>query len=146
MRRAGGTPIEEAPWWVVAIFALLLWLIAFPAIVGLLAGLGLWSGRHLPAVLGSLALAVIVAAGLATRRPWPRTPTTSLHDTRPLFVRFSTWLTTALLLPNVIFGTLVLAQPQPEMDYRGVALVAMLISAAHGAVAALPRWRPRSPP
>jgi hypothetical protein len=141
LRRVGGTPIEEAPLWALAIFTLLLWLIAFPAVVGLLAGLGAWHGRHLPAALASLALAVIVTAGAATRRPWRRVPVTALHDPRPLFVRFSTWLITALLLPNVIFCTLVLTQPQPELGYRGTALVAMLISAVHGAAATLARRR-----
>ena len=145
LRRTGGTPIEEAPPWVLAIFALLLGLIAFPAIVGLLAGLDAWHGQHLPAALASLALAVLVTAGAATRRPWRRAPPTTLHDPRPLFVRFSTWLITALLLPNVLFGILVLAQPQPEIGYRGAVLVGMLVSAAHGAVAALARRRRPAP-
>lgn len=146
LRRSGGTPIEEAPLWALAIFTLLLWLIAFPAVVGLLAGLGLWHGRPLPAALAALALAVVVTAGAATRRPWRRTAVTALHDPRPLFIRFSTWLLVALLLPNVLFGTLVLAQPQPELGYRGTALVAMLISAVHGAAATLARRRRRAAP
>jgi hypothetical protein len=146
LRRTGGTPIEEAPHWALAIFALLLWLIAFPAIVGLLAGLDAWHGRHLPAALASLALAVLVTAGAATRRPWRRAPPTALHDPRPLFVRFSTWLIVALLLPNVLFGTLVLTQPRPEIGYRGAALVAMLVSAVHGAAVAFARrGRPPAP-
>jgi hypothetical protein len=145
LRRVDGTPIEEAPLWALAIFTLLLWLIAFPAIVGLLAGLDAWHGRHLPAALASLALAVIVTAGAATRRPWRRVPVTALHDPRPLFVRFSTWLITALLLPNVLFGTLVLAQPRPELGYRGAVLVGLLVSAAHGVVAALARRRRPAP-
>jgi hypothetical protein len=45
----------------------------------------------------------------------------------------------------VIFGILVLAQPQPELGYRGAALVGMLISAAHGAMAALARRRRPAP-
>lgn len=146
MRRVGGTPIEEAPLWALAIFTALLWLIAFPAVVGLLAGLGLWHGRLLPAALAALALAVLVTAGAATRKPWRRTPPTALHDPRPLFVRFSTWLIVALLLPNVLFGILVLSQPRPEIGYRGAAMVAMLVSAAHGAAAALARRGRRPEP
>lgn len=145
LRRTGGTPIEEAPPWVLAIFALLLGLIAFPAIVGLLAGLDAWHGQHLAAALASLALAVLVTAGAATRRPWRRAPPSALHDPRPLFVRFSTWLITALLLPNVLFGMLVLVQPRPEIGYRGAVLVGMLVSAAHGAVAMLARRRRPAP-
>ena len=34
-RTSHGTPIEEAPLWVLAIFAALLWLVAFPALAGL---------------------------------------------------------------------------------------------------------------
>lgn len=146
LRRVGGTPIEEAPLWALAIFTALLSLIAFPAVVGLLAGLGLWHGRLLPAALAALALAVLVTAGAATRKPWRRTPPTPLHDPRPLFVRFSTWLIVALLLPNVLFGVLVLGQPRPEIGYRGAALVAMLVSAVHGAAAALARRGRRPAP
>jgi hypothetical protein len=100
MRRVGGTPIEEAPLWALAIFTALLWLIAFPAVVGLLAGLGLWHGRLLPAALAALALAVLVTAGAATRQPWRRTPPTPLHDPRPLFGRLATGEIVAHRLPN----------------------------------------------
>jgi MFS family permease len=143
LRRVGGTPVEEAPWWALAIFALLLALVAFPAVVGLLAGLGRWHGQHGAAAAGALAVALAIVAAVATRRPWRREPATPLHDPRPLAVRFSTWLITALLLPNVLFGFLVLAQPDPAVGYRSVALAAMLISAAQGAWAVTVRRRGR---
>lgn len=146
LRRVGGTPVEEAPWWALAIFALLLALVAFPAVVGLLAGLGRWHGQHAAAAAGALALALAIVAAVATRRPWRRAPPTPLQDPRPLAVRFSTWLITALLLPNVLFGFLVLAVPQPAVGYRGAALAAAAISALHGAWAALERRRRRTTP
>jgi hypothetical protein len=136
LRRIGGTPIEEAPLWALAILTLVLTAVTLPAVVGLLAGLGRWRGDLLPAALAAVAVAAAIVAGTATRRPWRRGPITPLHDPRPVFVRFSTWLIAALLLPNVLFGILVLAQPDPALGYRGAALVAFLVSAAHGAVAA----------
>lgn len=119
-----------------AILTLVLALVAFPAVVGLLAGLGRWRGDLLSAALAALAVAGAIVALTATRRPWRRGPVTALHDPRPVPVRFSTWLITALLLPNVLFGMLVLAQPDPALGYRGAALVALLVSALHGGFAA----------
>ena len=119
-----------------AILTLVLALVAFPAVVGLLAGLGRWRGDVLAAALAALAVAGAIVALTATPRPWRRGPVTALHDPRPVSVRFSTWLITALLLPNVIFGVLVLAQPDPAVGYRGASLVAFLVSALHGAYAA----------
>lgn len=141
LRRVGGTPVEEAPVWALAIFTLLLALVAFPAVVGLLAGVGRWHGQLLVAAVAAFAVALAIVALVATRRPWRRVPPTALHDPRPLAVRFSTWLITALLLPNVLFGILVLAQPDPALGYRGAALVALLVSAVHGAWAAAVRRR-----
>jgi formate hydrogenlyase subunit 3/multisubunit Na+/H+ antiporter MnhD subunit len=145
LRPVGGTPVEEAPWWALALLVLLLALVAFPAVVGLLAGLGRWHGQHGAAAAGAVALALAIVAAVATRRPWRRAPPTPLHDPRPLAVRFSTWLITALLLPNVLFGFLVLAAPRPAVGYRGAALAAAAISAVHGAWAALDRRRRATP-
>ena len=143
LRRVGGTPLEEAPWWALAIVVAVLALVAYPAVVGVLAGAGRWHGQHAVAALSALALAGALVAAVATRRPWRRSPPTPLDDPRPLAVRFSSWLIVTLLLPNVLFGLLVLAHPDPAVGYRGVALVALLVSALHGAWAAAWR-RPRA--
>jgi hypothetical protein len=142
-----GTPIEEAPWWMLAIFTALLWLIAFPALAGLLAGWGAWNGQRLPVALAALVLAATMVVGLATRKPWRRSRGPSLEDHRPVFVRFSTWLYTALLLPNVLFGILVLTHEGPPLTYESAVVFGLLISAVHGAFAAIERtkrwWRSR---
>jgi hypothetical protein len=39
----------------------------------------------------------------------------------------------------------VLVQPRPELGYRGAVLVGLLVSAAHGVVAALARRRRPAP-
>ena len=142
-RHRHGTPIEEAPLWALAIFAALLWLIAFPALAGLLAVWGAWRGQHLTLALAALVLAVLVTAGLATRKPWRRRGPRDLHDERPLFVRFSTWLWTALLLPNVLFGVLVLTHEGPPPTYATALLLGLLVSAIHGAFALAARWKAR---
>ena len=141
LRSSGGTPIEEAPLGVLALFTALLWLIAWPALVGLLAGLRLWRGDRLYTALGALAIAVVVVVGVATRRPWRRLTGPTLDDPRPLFVRFSTWLITALLLPNVLYGTLLLTQRATDMSYEGAARLGLLVSALHAVAAAVERWR-----
>ena len=142
-RHSGGMPIEEAPFWVLAIFAAILWLVTFPALVGVLAGAGAWHGQRLLVGLAAAAVAALVVAGLATRPRWQRPREPSLHDPRPFFVRFSTWLWTALLFPNVLFGTIVLFHEGPAITYQGAVAFGLLVSGIHAAFAAaerLKRW------
>jgi hypothetical protein len=141
--RPGGIPIEEAPLWALALLTLLLWLVAFPALVGLLAGWGVWNGTRLPVAVAALGLAGILVAGAATRKPWRRPRGPSLHDPRPLFLRFSGWLITALLLPNVLLGVVVLAHPDTEWTWARAAALGLVFSAVHAALAAAERWRRR---
>jgi hypothetical protein len=136
-------PIEEAPLWVLAIFTVILWLITFPAVVGFLAGWGLWRGAKLPAAGAALVLAVLLVAGLATRKPWRRPRPDELRDERPFFVRFSTWLVTTLLVPNVLFGVLVLTREGPPLTYEQALVLGALLSAIQGLLALLDRWKRR---
>lgn len=143
-RGAGdGTPIEEAPLWVLAIFTLVLWLITFPAVVGVLAGWGWWRGAKLPAAGAALAIDLLLVAGLATRKPWRRPTERDPHDERPFFARFSTWLITTLLVPNVLFGVLVLTRKGPPLTYEQALAVGALLSAVQGVLALLDRWKRR---
>ena len=93
--------------------------------------------------LAALVLAVVVVAGLATRKPWRRRGPRDLHDERPLFVRFSTWLWTAILVPNVLFGVLVLTHDGPPLGYETALLLGLIVSAIHGAFALADRFRRR---
>ena len=69
---SGGIPLERAPFWELGIATVLLWLLCFPALIGILQGLGLWHGeRRLPAA-GAALLAAGLVFGLAHRRPWNR--------------------------------------------------------------------------
>ena len=140
---ADGTPIEEAPLWILAILTGIFWLIAFPAVVGLLAGWGIWRGDKLPAALAALVIAVLLVAGLATRKPWRRPTTTDLADHRPFLVRFSTWLMVAIFLPNVLFGILVLTHKGPPLTYEQALVLGALISAVQGVLAWLDRRKHR---
>jgi hypothetical protein len=138
-----GTPIEEAPLWMLAILTGIFWLMAFPAVVGLLAGWGYWHGDKLPAALAALGVAVLLVAGLATRKPWRRPTATDLADRRPFFVRFSTWLMVAIFLPNVLFGIIVLTHKGPPLSYQQALVLGALISAVQGVLAWLDRRKHR---
>jgi hypothetical protein len=69
---AGEIPIEQAPLWVLAIVALLLAVVAYPAFVGILDGLGAWHGEKLRTAVAAAVLGLGVVACLATRKPWKR--------------------------------------------------------------------------
>jgi hypothetical protein len=138
-----GTPIEEAPLWILAILTGIFWLVAFPAVVGLLAGWGYWRGDKLPAALAAFVVAVLLVVGLATRKPWRRPRSDDLADHRPFFVRFSTWLMVAIFLPNVLFGVIVLTHKGPPLTYQGALMLGALLSAVQGALAWLDRRKRR---
>ncbi len=123
-----------------AIATLLFWMVTFPALVGLLAGWGFWHGARLPAALASLAIAVLLVVGMATRRPWRRTPS---GDERPVLVRLSTFVMTVVLVPNVLFGAVVLSRRGPALTYRQSVAVGLLLSAIQAASAGVDRWQRR---
>jgi hypothetical protein len=139
--RSHGTPIEEAPLWMLAILAALLALVTFPALVGLLAGWGAWQGQVGRAALAAVAVAALVVAGAATRPSWRRPRQPTLHDPRPFFVRFSTWLWAAVIFPNVLYGVLVLGADGAPPPYEAAILVGLLASAVHGLFALAARWQ-----
>ena len=139
----GGTPIEEAPLWMLAILTGIFWLMAFPAVVGLLAGWGYWRGDKLSAALAALGVAVLLVVGLKTRKPWRRPRPDDLADHRPFFVRFSTWLIVAIFLPNILFGVIVLTHKGPPLTYEGALVLGALISTVQGVLAWLDRRKRR---
>jgi choline-glycine betaine transporter len=65
MRRVGGTPIEEAPVWALAILTVVLWLVMFPALVGFLNGFRLIAGGGwtVAAAAGVISLLLVVGPG-----------------------------------------------------------------------------------
>src|SRR5258708_34586231 len=125
---AGEIPIEQAPLWVLAIAALLLAAVAYPAFVGILDGLGAWHGERLRTAVAAAVLGFVVVAGLATRKPWKRPHGTEAVDRRPWFVRFSGWLWGVVLYPNVLHGILVLPRKGPPPDYRPSLFLGLLPS------------------
>lgn len=127
-----GMPIEQAPLWVLAIVVFLLWLVAFPALVGLWHGFGLWHGERLgPAIAGAV-LALVLALGLWTRAPWQRTEGL---EQRPLFARFSAWLIGLVLYPNLMMGIVLLTRPGPPPDYWTTGMIGLVLSATQGILA-----------
>jgi hypothetical protein len=143
MRPDGGTPIEEAPVWALALFALLLWLVVFPALVGLLNGFRLIAGGGWTVAAAAGAITLLLVVGLARRKRWRRPSGGEPGAQPPLFVRFSTWCITTLLVPNVLFGVLVLSRRGEGLDYLSAWLLGLIVSAIHGAFALIERLRAR---
>lgn len=145
MRPVGGTPIEEAPVWMLAILTVVFWLVVFPALVGFLNGFGLVAGGGWTVAAAAGAVALLLVVGLARqkrwRRPFPGDPPVEV----PVFVRFSTWCFTTLMVPNVLFGVLVLSRRGEGLDYLGAWLIGLMVAAIHGAFALAQRWRGRGP-
>jgi hypothetical protein len=131
-----------------AIFTAILSLVAFPAVVGVLAAWDLWRGETLRAALAAFGIALLVVVGLATRKRWRRPVPGDLADERPFFARFSTWLWTTLLVPNVLFGVMVLTHPEQRLGYALARLLGAIDWAIQGAGARAARGtrRRRGPP
>lgn len=146
MRRVGGTPIEEAPVWALAVLAVVLWLVAFPALVGLLNGFDVVDGGGWTIAGAAAVLSLFLVVGLARQKPWRRSHSTEPAAEPPLFVRFSTWCYTTLLVPNVLHGTLILFRGGEGFDYASAWLIGLMVSAIHGAFALAERWRRRTRP
>jgi hypothetical protein len=123
------------------ILVLLVWLVAFPALVGLVDGLVGYHGQWRELAVGAAAIAALIVGGVALREPWRRDIVEGPLDNRPLFVRFSTWLLATACVPNVLQGVLVLTREGPPPDYRSSLALGLLISGCHGLLAWLARRR-----
>ncbi len=145
MRPFGGTPIEEAPLWALSILVVLAWLVAFPALVGLANGVGRVRGGSATMAAAAGLVSFLLVFGLARQRRWRRPGPGSPVDGRPFFARFSTWLVTTLVVPNVLHGVLVLATGGRASDYRAAWLLGLLVSAIHALAAVFHRLRGRRP-
>jgi len=141
LRATGGTPIEEAPLWALVLLVGVVWLVAFPALVGLVNGLRPATGGGAGLAAAALALSLLVVAGLARQPRWRRAPSGELDDTRPPFVRFSTWLWTTLLVPNVLYGAIVLMRGGEGLSYSGAWALGLLVAAIQGAFCLADRLR-----
>lgn len=143
LRPEGGTPIEEAPVWVLAILAFVLWLLVFPALVGFLNGFRLVAGGGWTLAATAAAISLLLVVGLARQKPWRRSSPEDPAVEIPVFVRFSTWFVTTLMVPNVLFGVLVLSRQGQGLDYLSAWLIGLIVSAIHGGFALAERLRRR---
>lgn len=141
MRGVGGTPIEEAPVWVLGILAIVLWAVVFPALVGLLDGLRLVPGGGHSLAAAAAGLSILLVVGLARQRRWQRPSDGDPLGQTPIFVRFSTWLYATLILPNFLFGVLVLFRGGEGLGYLGAWVIGVMVSLIHGGFALARRWR-----
>ena len=75
----------------------------------------------------AVVLSLVLVVGLARQKPWRRAhlaePATEPTAEPPLFVRFSTWCYTTLLVPNVLHGTLILFRGGEGFDYASAWLI-----------------------
>jgi len=143
MRRVGGTPIEEAPIWALALLTVMLWLVVFPGLVGFLNGFRLLAGGGWTVAGAALVISLLLVVGLGRQTRWKRPSAGATSTEVPTFVRFSTWFITALMVPNVLFGVLVLSRGGEGLDYLSAWLIGLIVSGIHGAFALLERLRRR---
>ncbi len=143
MRRVGGTPIEEAPVWALALLTVMLWLVVFPALVGVLNGFRLIAGGGWTVAAAAAAISLLLVVGLARQKRWRRPAPGEPAVEAPAFVRFSTWCITTLLVPNVLYGVLVLARRGEHLEYLSAWLIGLLVSAIHAVFALVERRRRR---
>lgn len=128
-----------------AIFAVILWLIVFPAMIGLLHAFGLWHGERAAPAIGAAILTLVLVVGLATRKPWRRPSGATLVDERPLFVRLSTWIVSAVLYPNVLMGAILLFRKGPPPDARSTIALGVLLASVQSLLGWLERRRRQRP-
>ena len=123
------------------------WLVVFPALVGLLNGFELVTGGGWGVAAAAGAISLLLVVGLARQKRWERPNPRHPSAKAPPFVRLSTWFFTTLMVPNVLFGVLVLTHRGEGLDYLGAWLIGLIASAIHGAFALAERLRRRhSPP
>jgi len=139
----GGTPIEEAPVWALGILTAVLWLVVFPGLVGFLNGFRLVAGGGWTVAAAAAVISVLLVVGLARQKPWKRPGGGGSPEGVPIFVRFSTWLVTTLVVPNVLYGALVLGRRGEGLDYVSAWLIGLMVSGVHGAFALVERMRAR---
>lgn len=121
-----GTPIEDAPLWVLCIFAVLITAAAFPGVVGLQDSLFGWDGRW-PISLGiAVVISILFTAIMATRRSWRR----DKPKEKPTSARLFTWIMTSLLYPFTLHGILVMIMWPTRMDFFSSLYLGLVISAA----------------
>jgi hypothetical protein len=135
-----GTPIEQAPTWALPLVAGAVWLVTFPALVGILGTThGPWGGTGTLA-LAAGAIASLITLGLARQKPWRRPDKKELVDSRPRFVRFTTWLITVAMYPSVLHGVLVLVTGGKPWPWEASLVVGWLVAAVQGVTT---WWRTR---
>jgi len=135
LRPVGGTPIEEAPLWVLGLLVVILWPIIFLALVGFLNGLRLFTGGGWTVAATAGVLSLLLVAGLGRQKRWKRPTPESPFAQVPIFARFSSWLWATLIAPNVLFGALVLSRHGEGLSYLSAWLIGLLVSAIHGGFA-----------
>jgi hypothetical protein len=82
------------------------------------------------------------------QRPWRRPRVREPHpleDSRPPFVRLSTWIYTTLLFPNVLHGALLLAYRAEgrRIDYATSWAIGLVVAAVQGSWGLIDRWKRR---
>jgi hypothetical protein len=142
MSRSGtdGTPIEEAPFWILLIATPLIGAVLFLGAVGFQDTLGVWHGQWKPTALGALAAAAILIGTLSRLKSWRR-PKPGEPDTRPRVVRFATWLLGTAAFAFVLEGVLALIWADHHPGPLGVAYVMVVIAGARGLLAWSERFK-----
>ena len=130
-----GTPIEDAPFWILCIIAIAITLAAFPGVVGFQDSFFGWDGNWLLSIGVAAAIGILFTSIMATRKSWRR----DKPKEKPISARIFTCLMTSLLYPFTLHGILVMIVWPKRMDFLTSLILGLVISAAQALLGWLDR-------
>ena len=131
-----GTPIEDAPFWILCIIAILMTAAAFPGVVGIQDAFFGWDGRWLVSIGIAAVIGILFTSIMATRKSWRR----DKPKEKPISARIFTWVMTSLLYPFTLHGVLVMIIWPKPMDFFTSLFLGLVISAAQALLGWIERF------
>jgi hypothetical protein len=131
-----GTPIEDAPFRILCIIAILITAAAFPGVVGIQYAFFGWDGRWLVSLAIAGGIGILFTSIMATRKPWRR----DKPKEKPVSARFFTWVMSSLLYPFTLHGVLVMIIWPKPMDFFTSLFLGLVISAAQALLGWIERF------
>ena len=139
MRKASatdGTPIEDAPFWILCILVVAITLAAFPGVVGLQDSFFGWDGNWILSIGIAALIGILFTSIMATRKSWRR----DKPKEKPVSARIFTWVMTSLLYPFTLHGILVMIIWPKPMDFLTSLILGLVISTAQALLGWLDRF------
>jgi len=131
-----GTPIEEAPLWILCIITIAITAAAFPGVVGIQDAFVGWDGRWLVSIGIAAVIGILFTSIMATRKSWRR----DKPKEKPISARIFTWVMTSLLYPFTLHGVLVMIIWPKRMDFFTSLFLGLVIAAAQALLGWIERF------